>query len=82
MSSIDSPKREDESTTDLQNPSDALEILAQVADRAEDDVTSRRDRPKGHVSTEALTPSTDRIAYKPVVDGLLRHEKVYELFMQ
>ena len=80
-------------SADLQNPSDALEILAQVADRADDgdSVGSEQTHNQGQDQNRQLghpprrqgpSPPThdDRIHYKPVQDGLISPEMVYRLF--
>jgi hypothetical protein len=77
-------------SADLQNPSDALDILARVADRAEDDSAGsgmgNTPRPN-HVAPGAwLSPPSpaklnDHLYYKPVNAGLITAELVYELFL-
>ncbi|KAH8821271.1 hypothetical protein F5884DRAFT_82009 [Xylogone sp. PMI_703] len=79
-------------SVDLQNPSDALEILAQVADRAEGADSPRSDEmqtqtsPNGHgeyMSQEQNNPpsnSDDQLHYKPIQDGLISAETVCALF--
>jgi hypothetical protein len=87
--SIAGPVRESIASVDLQNPSDALEILAHVADRAEDDspVSGQGYTPNPsnqHSSKWGTAPSppktNDHLYYKPVTDGLLSPQKVYQLF--
>lgn len=81
------PARENIAIADLHNPSDALDILAEVADR-EDDESKRRigvtqiDRRKS-VSWQNDRNSTklnDHLYYKPVNDGLISSSHVYYLF--
>lgn len=81
---------EDIASADLQNPSDALEILAQVADRADDGESlegeqqgSRMKIQRPVLGTQDLGPPKmdDRqLYYKPVLDGLIAPEMVYHLF--
>ncbi|PMD27036.1 hypothetical protein NA56DRAFT_667506 [Hyaloscypha hepaticicola] len=77
-------------SADLQNPSDALEILAQVADRADDGESATsgqqtpgqpknsRARPRG--SDVSPTKMDDYWSYKPIQDGMISPEMVYQLF--
>ncbi len=78
-------------SADLQNPSDALEILAQVADRAEDgDSRSSGEPDQGRSQAKQLRPAprrqgpsppmNDQLYYKPVQDGMISPEMVYHLF--
>lgn len=76
-------------SADLQNPSDALDILARVADRAEDDSGSGRgNTPRAGAGAKpwAASPSplkmNGHIYYKPLNDGLVHPELVYELFRE
>lgn len=81
--------REGIASADLQNPSDALEILARVADRADDDnVSSRSDHTPSALRDIQLpplrqVPSPPRMDgywhYKPIQNGLLTPEEVYSL---
>ncbi|CAL3971231.1 unnamed protein product [Diplocarpon coronariae] len=71
----------------LQNPSDALEILAQVADRADDSISPRSDGPPGQAKRRAPLPRPDPPVplvdtwyYKPILDGSMSPELVYQLF--
>lgn len=73
-------------SADLQNPSDALEILAQVADRAEDGESTTSDQQGSNL--EHLRPPArptppnmeDHLQYKPVQTGMITPEIVYHLF--
>ena len=75
-------------SADLQNPSDALEILARVADRAEnspDDGRSPAPHPSHGMATAWKPPLSPplrdgHLHYKPVIDGLISPEMVYHLF--
>lgn len=79
-------------SADLQNPSDALEILAQVADRAEDgDSPSSGDQNQGQSKQQQIRPTSrrqdlspsktdDYLHYKPVQDGMISPEMIYHLF--
>ncbi|KAJ5051420.1 uncharacterized protein L3040_001199 [Drepanopeziza brunnea f. sp. 'multigermtubi'] len=74
-------------SADLQNPSDALEILAQVADRAEDSNSPRSDDPSGQAKRrqpvprpDPPQPMIDTWHYRPIQEGLLSPEMVYQLF--
>lgn len=81
-------------SADLQNPSDALKILAQVADRAEngDFPGSKQTRGNTNQSKQSRpapwrqdpSPSNvdEFIHYKPVQDGMISPEMVYHLFMR
>jgi hypothetical protein len=81
---------EDIASADLQNPSDALEILAQVADRADEGDTMEGDqtgnqlkRPRPAPGTQELIPpkiDDQQLYYKPVQDGRIAPEMVYHLF--
>ncbi|KAH8790957.1 hypothetical protein F5882DRAFT_449957 [Hyaloscypha sp. PMI_1271] len=77
-------------SADLQNPSDALEILAQVADRADDGESTgsgqqtpgqsknSRAQPRGQdISPQKMD---DYWSYKPIQDGMISPEMVYSLF--
>jgi hypothetical protein len=79
-------------SADLQNPSDALEILAQVADRADDGESSgsgqqtpgqpknSRVQPRGQdISSQKMD---DYWSYKPIQDGIISPEMVYSLFQR
>ncbi len=79
-------------SADLQNPSDALEILAQVADRADDgespgsgqqtpgQLKISRAQPRGQdISTQKMD---DYWSYKPIQDGMISPEMVYSLFQR
>jgi hypothetical protein len=77
-------------SADLQNPSDALEILAQVADRADDadsggEQSQARHAFTGNVprplSVQQTQSSIDAyFHYKPVQDGIISPDLVYRLF--
>ncbi|KAH7305103.1 hypothetical protein BKA65DRAFT_416023, partial [Rhexocercosporidium sp. MPI-PUGE-AT-0058] len=85
---IGKPSHEGIATADLQNPSDALEILAQVADRADDSNSPRSDDPSGQSKRVRPTPRPDvnlqpmetRWHYRPLQDGLITPEQIYTLF--
>lgn len=76
-------------STELQNPSDALEILAQVADRA-DDGDSSNSEPHGNYQHQRNLPVAgqpsmmnkmdDRFDYKPIETGIISSEMVYQHF--
>lgn len=77
-------------SADLQNPSDALDILARVADRADDDSAGsgqgNTPRPNHAVPMQWKTPPSppklsDQLYYKPVSDGLIGLDLVYDLFV-
>lgn len=84
--------RDSIAAVDLQNPSDALEILAQVADRAEDvdsageQLHGVEDRPAKHVRTSSARTNSyrpgrdDYFHYKPCQDGLITPETIDQLF--
>jgi hypothetical protein len=83
-------------SADLQNPSDAFNILAQVAHSAEDHNSSESD--PGDAQDEVDVPQDTAMFshpprplkdsgmmeslfhYKPITDGLVSHETVQELF--
>lgn len=75
-------------SADLQNPADALEILAQVADRHSDSDSPASQAGNGQQNSNRpskLVPrsspkSDDYFHYKPIVDGLIAPDTVYELF--
>lgn len=76
-------------SADLQNPSDALEILAQVADRAEDGDSPGSEQIQGQSKGFRQPPRRqdpsppkmdDYLHYKPVQDGLISPEMVSHLF--
>jgi hypothetical protein len=78
-------------SADLQNPSDALDILARVADRADDDSAGsgqgNTPRPNHNAPKPWRTPPSppklnDHLYYKPVNDGLMGPELVYDLFVR
>lgn len=78
-------------SADLQNPSDALDILARVADRADDDSAGsgqgNTPRPNHNAPAPWRTPPSppklgDHLYYKPVNDGLMGPELVYDLFVR
>jgi hypothetical protein len=83
------PVHENIASADLQNPSDALDILAQVADRADDSGSPRseNDAPKAH---SVPPPQDHRMApivhvsnffqYKPLNDGIISPDMVHGLF--
>lgn len=59
-------------TTDLLNPSDALDLLAEVADRSAEgmnNVSQISNMNTSHMARTATTPAS--IAYAPIVDGFL-----------
>lgn len=83
------PTRESLAVTDLQNPSDALEILARVADRAEGgSPTSGRSSAAAADLARSMSwrppdsPSRidDTFHYQPLSDGLITHNQIYSLF--
>jgi hypothetical protein len=75
---------------DLQNPSDALEILAQVADRAEDGDSEPNDqqgvyhqkqfRHMDHRQDTTSPKMPDYFAYQPAQDGMISPEMIYQYF--
>ena len=78
-------------SADLQNPSDALEILAQVADRAEEGESPGSEQIPGLPRPKRLRPAPrsqdpsppkmdDYIHYRPVQDGLISPDMIYHLF--
>lgn len=79
-------------SADLQNPSDALRILAQVAARAENDDSPESEHTRNFNNQPAEFGSTswsqdssdsepnDYIHYKPLQDGMISPEMVYLLF--
>ena len=82
------PAHEGIASADLQNPSDALEILAQVADRAEDG-DSGNEQVHGQLKGFGPVPRRqdptppkmdDCLQYTPVQDGLINPEMVSHLF--
>ncbi len=84
------PVRESIASADLQNPSDALDILARVADRAEGGESpssgqSRTPQPNVGGSLQWRPPfgtpkPNDIISYKPVDDGFISPDMVYHFF--
>jgi len=82
--------RENIASADLQNPSDALEILAQVADRADGDSPSS-DPNQGQGQKQGQRPASyhlelgdskmnDQFYYKPLQDGMISPEMILHLF--
>ncbi|TVY45542.1 hypothetical protein LSUB1_G001354 [Lachnellula subtilissima] len=82
--------RENIASADLQNPSDALEILAQVADRADGDSPSS-DQNQGQGQKQGQQPASyhlelrefkmdDQFYYKPLQDGMISPEMILHLF--
>ncbi|PQE07422.1 C6 transcription factor protein [Rutstroemia sp. NJR-2017a BBW] len=78
-------------SADLQNPSDALEILAQVADRADDGSSPGSERAQGNNPVKFERPQTQLqepissnmdidIQYRPFTDGLIKSDMIYQLF--
>jgi len=83
------PTRESLAVTDLQNPSDALEILARVADRAEggSPASGRSSAAEAnHARSTSWRPPDspsrigDRFHYQPLSDGLITPNQIYSLF--
>jgi hypothetical protein len=84
------PRNHDDiASADLQNPSDALEILAQVADRADEGETMdgehqgrglKRPRPTPGASELGPPKMDDQLHYRPVQDGMIAPEMIYHLF--
>ncbi|RDL37968.1 uncharacterized protein BP5553_05401 [Venustampulla echinocandica] len=83
--------QENIASADLQNPSDALDILAQVADRVDEGDSSASDqnqglskqkhiRPISHLQGPNHSKVDDQFHYKPVQDGSLSPEMIYHLF--
>lgn len=83
-------KQEDVTAAELHNPSDALGILARVADSQENGASNNgsprtagipRDRLKSWVEpAEPIGERTLDFAYPPVVDGKIAPQVVYQLF--
>jgi len=78
-------------SADLQNPSDALEILAQVADRADDGESPHSGQQTPGQSKARAQPRGQDISsqkmdgywsYKPIQDGMISPEMVYSLFQR
>jgi hypothetical protein len=79
---------------DLENPSDALKILAQVADRLEDDDYhgSKQTRSNNNQPTQfrpspwrqdpSPSKADDDIHHKPLQDGLISLEMIHQLFLR
>jgi hypothetical protein len=79
-------------SADLHNPSDAFKILAQIADQAEDDDSPGSEQTQGNKNQQNQFGPTSRrqdpnslkvdnyIHYKPVQDGMISPEMVYQLF--
>ena len=74
---------------DLQNPSDALDILANVAERADNGECLDGQQQGEHADQSRHAPRTqkssipktdDQLYYKPVQDGLMTSQMVYRLF--
>jgi hypothetical protein len=90
ISTQEPASHEDIASADLQNPSDALEILAQVADRAEDGESleseqhgSKRTQTRLALGRQEPSPpkmDDQQLYYKPVQDGMITPEMVYHLF--
>ncbi|KAM3072642.1 hypothetical protein ACMFMF_006981 [Clarireedia jacksonii] len=79
-------------SADLQNPSDALEILAQVADRADDGSSPGSERAQGSLPTKSDRPQVQSqepvsskmdtdIQYRPFTDGFIKSDMIYRLFL-
>ncbi len=74
-------------SADLQNPSDALEILAQVADRADDENSPGSEQTPGPLRNSRpparKDPSPSKMDdywhYKPIQDGSISPDMVYSL---
>lgn len=73
----------------LQNPSDALEILAHVADRAEGESPPLNQRgaykqellhQMDHQRDQSRLEKIDDFAYKPIQDGLISPHLIYQYF--
>lgn len=72
-------------SADLQNPSDALEILAQVADRADDGSSpgshlAKVERPHTQLQEPVPLQLDNDIQYRPFTEGLLASDMIYHLF--
>ncbi|CAG8979931.1 hypothetical protein HYALB_00013515 [Hymenoscyphus albidus] len=78
-------------SVDLQNPSDALDILAQVAHSAEDGESPPSDQPQNQARNHQTSPieslhsplvtnPDSYLHYKPVQDGMISPEMIYHLF--
>ena len=74
---------------DLQNPSDALDILANVAEKADNAECLDGQQQSEHADQSRHPPGTqkpgapktdDQLYYKPVQDGLITSQMVYRLF--
>jgi hypothetical protein len=81
------PARESIAIADLHNPSDALDILALVADREDDESKRRIGVPRIDPSRSVAWQNdrsppkfNDHLYYKPVNDGLISPDHVYYLF--
>lgn len=83
--------RENIASADLQNPSDALEILAQVADRADDGDSPLSDQKQGQGQIQGQQLASyhlelgefkmdDQFYYKPLQDGMISPEMILHLF--
>lgn len=82
-------KQEDVTAAELHNPSDALGILARVADSAENGQSNgssprggRTDRSRLKSWVEPMAPETvpTEFAYQPVLEGKITPQTVYYLF--
>ncbi|CZT09159.1 uncharacterized protein RCO7_04039 [Rhynchosporium graminicola] len=87
VSIIGKPSHAGIATADLQNPSDALEILAQVADRADDSNSPRSDDPAGPSPKRVkqrpevtFQPVETSWHYRPLQERLINQEQIYSLF--
>jgi len=76
-------------SAELQNPSDALEILARAADQQSDGDSPRSQptqpnskRPSSHREPQCSPKMDDYLHYKPVVDGLISPDMIYQLFSE
>ncbi|RDW91616.1 hypothetical protein BP5796_02781 [Coleophoma crateriformis] len=90
--STSKPVHENIASADLQNPSDALEILAHVADRAEDGDSDRSDPNQIHRPPQQPLPPPplrepgssdmiDQFHYPPMAKRLIGTETIYQLFI-
>jgi len=72
-------------SAELQNPSDALEILAQVADRAEEgdlggDRQGNNASSNHRFNSRSQTTIDNVIHYKPIQRGQISPDDIYQLF--
>lgn len=71
-------------SADLQNPSDALEILAQVADRDSPGTNGKKSIVKSANDSSdfgtSLSPEIGEFSYRPLEEGIISTDTIFHLF--